>query len=222
MVRKRNAKRIRIFAVILICAVCLIGGVILAVSKAPLENSGNERYHNWGELLNPNAASEEEQPTMVIRARDFSVSQEEWNQVTATFALSGYSEQEAAQQARTLLTEKYAMYHQAVEHGFQATREDALAVIAETKKGLAVAENAGEFERFLAGIQMTSQEYWDSQVENIIIYETIGLYQDALRQLFLAEKGLTDDAEATEALWTAYYQDQVDRAVAEQEIVYEF
>lgn len=220
MEEKCKAKRIRIFAVILICAVCVIGGVVRAVSEARLEKAGNEIYHDWGEILNPNAASEEGQATMVIRARDFSVSQEEWNQVTATFALSGYSEREAEHQARTLLTEKYAMYHQAVEHGFQASREDALAVIAETKKGLA--ENAGDFESFLAGIQMTSEEYWDSQVENIMIHETIGLYQNALRQSFLAENGLTDDTESTEALWNAYYQEQVDRAVAEQEIVCDF
>lgn len=83
MERKWNAKRIRIFAVILICAVCVIGGVVRAVSEARLEKAGNEIYHDWGEILNPNAASEEGQATMVIRARDFSVSQEEWNQVTA-------------------------------------------------------------------------------------------------------------------------------------------
>ena len=213
-------KKLLICLVSLTCLVCIIVGGVYAASGNNESKTSNEIYYQWGQILNTDSHSNEEQNTIAIRARDFSVSTEKWNEVVSTFELTGYNKEEAIKQAKTLLTEKYTMYHEAIKNGFQATREEAVAVIEATKNGVAVAENRSDFDAFLAGIQMTSDEYWESQVENRMIYLTIGKYKDSLKETFQSTNLMTNSTDENQEQWEQYYQGIVDNAVAAQEIVY--
>ena len=165
--------------------------------------------------MNPKTNATEDETGLAMRANDFSISNQQFQQTVDGFVLAGYSQEEAVQRTKTLLSEKYAMYQEALQHGFEGRLDHVLEQMEQTKAGIESASNRGDYEGFLEGIGMTSDEYWESQIDNMMVYDAIHCYQESLKEAYEIPDVTPEEAQQQ---WEDYYQACVDQAVEKQEI----
>lgn len=156
---------------------------------------------------------------VVVYANSFSISEVQIKFLAAELELSGKTPEEAEERAISLLIKKYAMYNKAISEGYRADEKYVRDLIEENKNAALSADNYNEFEHFLEGINMTNNEYWDSQYDNEKIYEAINLYKEKCRNNFLetADTAKMSEAEKEEA-FSIYYSEIV-KSVIESENV---
>lgn len=149
--------------------------------------------------------------SMEIVADDFSVSENEVSTLAAQMAFTGnISEEEAESQAIDLLKEKYSVYYTALNEGIYVDRQQILDEIEENKKAAQEADNYDEFKAFLEGVGMTNDEYWDSQYDTFLVYDTIGLYKQTCYNEFVIQNDVSDmnEDEKTEE-FNKYYNENI-------------
>lgn len=163
--------------VLLVLSITILSGVAAAAVS-----SHDNQYYKWGVLLKEqNAASPQNAeiaPRTIVKANDFTISEKEISNSAAEWELNnGYSEEQAEETAKNRLISKYSIYYYAKENGYEVTDEHIKSVIKKMKEDFAKASNRSDFEAFLNGLDMTSDEYFDSQYENLLIYETIANFK---------------------------------------------
>ena len=199
------------------CSILLAVALVRSEVRAQRQSSV-DIYRQNGELLNPNHPYPNPE-NIVMRAKDFTISNRKFQQDVESFMLSGYSREEATQKTKELLAEKYAMYHDALKHGFQGRRDVVLAGMEQTKADIETASNGEDYEAFLEGIGMTSEEYWESQMDSMMMYDAIYCYKESLKAEFVSTSvSPSATPEEAQQQWEAYYQTCVERAIADQEI----
>jgi hypothetical protein len=153
--------------------------VLSGVAAATLSSDDNQ-YYKWGVLLKQHAESVPNSDEIIVEAKNFTISQKEVSDSAAEWELnSGYSKEEAKKTAKANLIAKYSVYYYAKENGYEVADEHIKSVIQKMKEDVKKASNRSVFEAFLKGIEMTIDEYFDSQYENILMYETIANFKQA-------------------------------------------
>ncbi len=130
--------------------------------------------------------------------------------------LSGHSLEDAKELASSILIEKFSLYQAAIEADCVPSDEDVSRIIADTRAGIATAENRSAFYLFLDGTGMTEDEYWDSQFENVKIYEAIANYKAYCHEHYL----MTTSDEGSNATWSATSGEIVTTAIANEHITF--
>lgn len=217
----RKVSRYVIVMLAVFAAWVLSEGIAVRLSSPKPLTTSEDISRASGEILNPDSDQYADITGLAMQAKDFSISNQKFQQVVDNFVLSGYRQEDAVQQTKVLLAEKYAMYHEALQHGFKGRLECVLDSIEQTKAGIEEASNRGDYEAFLEGIGMTSEEYWESQIDDMMMYDAIHCYQESLQEAFESTNPFTEATpEESQQQWEEYYQACVDQAVENQEIEY--
>ena len=189
----------------LVAALFIVTGI--AVGAVAIIDQSN-RCGGWGVLEkehadNGGAANDDDEA--VIKAEHFMITEDELEFLTSKQAF--IDEDTAYQTAVDLLIKKKALYYQAQISETIATDEQVQRVLDKNKKIFNDAADEN-YSAFLSGIEMSIDEYWDSQFDNLKVYESIGLWKEAQYQQFLATTASRDwdDAERR-AQWELSYQD---------------
>ena len=148
-----------------------------------------------------------------IEGKDFSISKEYFDLTVREFILTGADEETAKELAEKTLIEKFSLYAMAEKENCVAGEEQVAKVIRDTRDGLEKAGNKSDFYDYLEGMGLDEEAYWESQFENIKIYESIAILKETHRNRFAAENGTADGAE-----WDSYWKAVTDGAIEEQNI----
>lgn len=149
--------------------------------------------------------------------RDFSIPRTYYDGTVGELMAGGRDRETAEELARQILFYKFSLYSAAEQAGCTVSDSHVEQVIAGTRAGIQQAANKSDFDSYLEGMGMSEEAYWDSQFENIKIYESISAYRDHMFQAFAAEAegGRTG---ADEAAWEAEWERIVREAIDGQEI----
>lgn len=154
-----------------------------------------------------------------ITANNFKISIEDFNYTVKELQLAGMEAEKAEEQAAKLLIEKYAVYNAAVAANCIAGDEAVRAVIEDTKAGIERASNKADFYDFLSGVGMTADEYWESQFNNVKIYESIDLYKEQCYQSFLQKASEADSrSDVAEDKWDQYWDNIVAELISSENV----
>lgn len=155
-------------------------------------------YYEYGELERERI--NQKSTSVVIVADSFTISKEELSITIREELLKGLSEEEAIASAEKILLEKYLIYHLALKNGLKEDPEAAKELLEYNKQISKTASNYEDFQSFLNGIGMSHDDYWDSQLDNFIIYDVIGRYKCMLKENLMCQVG-----ELSESEWTSYF-----------------
>ena len=200
-------------------AVFLVGTCFASASRSnPFVQAGKLAKDKLEE--GAQTASLDQNKAYAIIGDDFAISADYFQLTAAEFVLSGCTEQEAQELARETLLEKYCLYAAAKKENCVASDEQVDQVIQETREGLLRASNKADFYDYLQGMGIEESEYWESQFENVKIYESIGLYKEMCFEKYMSQEDLrdTDRVGEEQDLWEAYWENIVDSAIKAQHI----
>lgn len=216
---KQHKKFIPITAVV----VCLTIIAFTCVSLASNDPTA-ELFIRSGQIakekLNSNAVqtsiSPDDSGTYAV-GKDFTISNDYFDLTVEELKLTGLDEDEAQKQAEKTLFEKFSLYSAAEKANCVVSDESVSQTIQNTRDGIEQASNKSDFYNFLYGTGLTEAEYWDSQFENVKMYESIAAYQDLCHQDYVSSQtNAQSDLQAND--WNAVWEDIVSSAISEQNI----
>lgn len=153
--------------------------------------------------------------------KNFIISNQYFNLTVEELKLAGCDEDEAQTEAEKILFEKFSLYSAAEKANCVVGDEYVSQVIKNTQEGIEKASNKSDFYNFLYGMELTEEEYWESQFENVKMYESISAYQDLCYQNYVSSKTDTQSnlqSNGSNTSWDEYWAGIVSSAISEQDI----
>ncbi len=161
--------------------------------------------------INSSTQAEPSEADVVVKANNFVITNTELSITGSELELSGYNPEKAKDKAVKIVIEKKALYHAATVAGYTVSDEYVQKQIDENRKAVESSYNRDDYETFLQGLGMTSEEYWDSQFETLKIYGTISNHKEALKNEYL------DAGEPADG-WDTYYDNYKKSVIKEEDI----
>jgi len=197
------------FALVLISAVCFASA--MQIDRIFTSAGGLQ-----AKKLQGSQPSTEPSAAMFAVGEHFKIPQSDYDRTVEELQRSGHSLEDAKELASGILIEKFSLYQAAIEADCVPSDEDVTRMIADTRAGIAAAENRSDFYLFLDGIGMTEDEYWDSQFENVKIYKAIANYKAYCQEHYL----MNASDEGSNADWSATWDEIVATAIANEHITF--
>lgn len=208
------------------CSVVLCIILIISLATASAQNSNLSVLRNAGLVARAKldgaqpSDSNTNVPTSIV-ADSFCIPEDYYLNTVEELLVTGHSNSEAEELARQILIEKFALYNTAVSVGAIASDDDVSTVIDATKNGIENASNKADFYAYIDGMGLTSDEYWESQFENVKMYESIALYKEDYLEKYLADQQKTDITNAQQfADLDSVWNNHVSDILAAENIVY--
>ena len=159
---------------------------------------------------------EESEPTgdMKIVAKDFSISEKQFEALKEEYLLDGEDKSSVETVALTQLIVKRAFYWYALNSGF-VPDEDAIRSAADANNSAVIEANDADFQNFLKGANMSAEDYFTLQYSQYRMNYIISQYKSQLYKQFLKDniaKNQSDDA------WYAYIVPIVKKAVEAENV----
>lgn len=225
---KQHKKFINI-AMVAICIVMIILSVCVSFA---FSDSNTELFIHAGQIAreksNSNTAQAETVSPITSETyavgKDFIISNDYFDLTVEEVKLTGLDENEAQKQAEKILFEKFSLYSAAEKAGCVVSDEYVSQVIKNTQDAIDQASNKSDFYNFLYGMELTETEYWESQFENIKMYESIAAYQNLCYQDYVSSQiGIQSDLSSfpssdSDVSWNNYWASIVSSAIREQNI----
>ncbi len=203
--------------IIVVAVVVLLGALAVGVA------SENDFFSRYGELGKKHQQTEAEDTSeTAIQGESFSITTVEYNNLVEDYVFSGNDEATSQKRALEILIEKYTMFNLAKEKGYVVDDAYLDDLIKTQKEDISKADNASDFYDYLDGRGMTEDEYWQSEYENLRMWESIGAYKQALQEQYLKDNQCALTDEGVSEKWDAYYDDIVVKAVKDENVKVSF
>lgn len=128
------------------------------VSASVQKNSGSP-MEEWGRVLKEYTESKDED-TAYLKGKTAVVTKAEMKQAIEFFMITGADEEKAVKEAVKSVTEREALYEEAVQNGFSVTDDEVKTYLEELKKNMASSGNNADVEAIIKGMG-SEEEYWD-------------------------------------------------------------
>lgn len=197
---KNRVKKLAVAILILVAAMAVCFAAFI------VKDSGGYEFGS----VSPEVITEDSDD-IVLEGVSFSISAGQLWETAQMEIWAGVDEAEAYAHAEKSLVEKYAMYHMASANGILP---DEAAVRSELEYNREISETASnyeDFKSFLDYVEMTHDEYWDGQYENLLEYDVIDQYKEKLKNEYI-QSGKSD------ADWEGYYSQFVADKVKKEKI----
>ncbi len=190
-------------------AAIIIGGAI-AVTQA-----GNREsfFSKWGKVLSNNSVQTYSDDLYAV-GNNTSITQKDYEQTLQFQLLSGLEQKEAEKEAYRYVTEREALYYQAVKAGYSVTEEEVRDYIEILKQMVEEAENREDIQQLIE--QFDSEEaYWEYEVSVYMKNLPIQNYVESLQTDFY--KQISSDETGSETAWDEYFDALKQKYAAEEE-----
>lgn len=161
----------------------------------------------WGKLYGKSMKTDSEDK--FISARDFSVSQETFDNLVAQYQLTSNPEK-AEYKAYSELVITRSLYYKAIEEGFLASDDEVRAAIEEDCASIKEADNYSDFQKFISASGMTEEEYWASMEETYRRTITLQYYCAYIQEQYVEEGKPEDDIDQWREYCVQCTQDAID------------
>lgn len=199
-----KAKKAIVVASVIIMAFVLI---VLWTSQSKATDPLSE----WGELYGKSVKTED--GDIIISAKDFSISQETFDNLVAQYQLTSNPEK-AEYKAYSELIITRSLYYKAIEEGFLASDDVVRASIEEDSASIKEADNYSDFQKFISASGMTEEEYWTSMEETYRRTITLQNYCEHIQKKFVEEGKQADDIDQ----WREYCTQCTQKAIENQNV----
>ena len=161
-----------------------------------------------------------EQGPAAYTGEHITIYQEELDRFAQRINLIGDDLDAAYEQALRSLAVREILCYRAEQEGFPNDEEGYLTFLEENRKGVEASENYEDALAYFEGMGMTPEEYWDWAANDPGMRKEYyaGLYQEKLREDFYKENGIVSPGEDGYALWTEYFAEYRDQAIAEENL----
>lgn len=203
---------------VIVFTLCSIAAMaVISNANSDETKSSQDVYYQYGQVVGDGLNTADDSD-IVVEANTFHISNDTIDDLAKEYMITGYDDySKAYDNAIATLVSKYTVSNYAVENGYQVSCEYINGLIDEQRDGFKLASNYSDFEAFLSGLQMTEDEYWDSQRENLTIYETIANFKaDYLAQ---ARKKLMDTDSAGGDAAIKSYNDFVEQLISDENVI---
>lgn len=168
----------------------------------------------WGKTLNKYAKYEDtKEPDVYAKGITATITEEEVQQATDFYILSGMSSEEAKETAINYVKEREALYQEAIRNGYSVTDDEVLAYLEELKETINTADNKEDAYAVMNSFG-SEQEYWDYE---FTVYQKnlpIQKYVDSLQAQYEAktakERGTLDFANDFNSYYEEYKKNLVE------------
>ncbi len=168
----------------------------------------------WGKTLNKYAKYEDtKEPDVYVKGITATITEEEVQQATDFYILSGMSSEEAKETAINYVKEREALYQEAIRNGYSVTDDEVLAYLEELKETINTADNKEDAYAVMNSFG-SEQEYWDYE---FTVYQKnlpIQKYVDSLQAQYEAktakERGTLDFANDFNSYYEEYKKNLVE------------
>lgn len=184
-------------------AVIVLGGG-LAIASA---NSEESFFTKWGKVLKENTI-QTYSDDLYAEGNNSCITKKDYEQTLQFELLSGLNQEEAEKEAYKYVTEREALYYQAVKAGYSVTEEEARAYIEELKKMTDEADNKEDISQLIAQFD-SEEDYWEYEVTVYMKNLPIQNYVKDLEKNFLKNN-------ETEATWDEYFAELKEQYAAEE------
>lgn len=132
--QKYVASRNKTFKTILIALIGILG--LFLVVGIYMKMQQNEKLKEWTKIVAQTAKDikTEKGQELYAKGKTVEIPQLEYEQMVEYYQLNGMKEEEAKENADTYVKERYAIYADAVQNGYTATKEELNSYIDELKK----------------------------------------------------------------------------------------
>ena len=195
--------------------------VVLAIGTAAAilyaaAGGGTGLFYRWG-ALKAEESPKPEESEIALQGVHFSITRAEIDAAAAEYALFGMDNPE--ERAVTGLIEKKSLYTAAVSEGFSVTEEEVTEYIEQNIEAAAKAENLEEYQAFLKGLDMTSEEYWNSLRPELEMELVTHKHEAKEYEEFLAKYGENQpDRETLKKEWDTWFAAWKDNIVAAEKV----
>lgn len=183
------------------------GGVLIVVLfltvYAMADNPQSAFLQKWGQILK--SASTSDSQDIYAEGKNTTVRNKDIEQAKQFFILSGAEEEQAEKQAVEYVMEREALYHAAIQNGYEVTEQEVWDYLEELKVTLNTADNKEDFQNILNQFD-SEKEYWDFQ---FTVYEKnlpIQNYVKDLEKQYMETQTYSEDGEDAERGWEEYFE----------------
>ncbi len=200
-----------------------IGVCAVSIKAINMDKSAAETYGAIAQIEKNRMADKAElkktEPEILEDENNYQITSKDLGYLTSEYEIIGHDREEAEALALKTLTEKKAMFIEAVRNGYLADEQYVFDLIEYSKEKVPASSNYDDILAYYEGLGMTNDEYWDAQYDNLFVYETIALYKNALKETFDAQNTETAAKNSESDLaWQDYYSEIVKKAVEDVNI----
>ena len=207
-----------------ICLLIVAGIVAYAnidYSGDPMYEFGSIEAQHDGEAvyyltLDKNSIKDLSDMDIAISAKHFAIPEATIEKCTKEIEHNGTTN--AREAIINSLSERYSVYCKALLEGYTVTDEE---IKAEIEKNIMVfAETeSDDYAAFLAGIDMTNEQYWNSEYDNLKVWLITDKYYNACKKDFLSLDETDGMVQAYELQsWDSYWEELKAQIVADENI----
>ena len=179
-----------IIAIIIALALAGVGtGIAFGANRFFSNNNFFEAGRAEKEMLDSRGQAD----SVYIKSESFSIYKDEIDKIEEQYRIAGVDN--GRELAIESLIRRETLYAEAVKNGFYATESE---VREKLDYYLELTQKGENFESdvmpFLAGAEMTHEEYWESQYDVVEKEIVTGKYYDSLRENFFAQNNYPDNS----------------------------
>lgn len=144
----------KIKARIIIPGLIVTALLIVFVFPSPDKNANSSLMSEWGKILKGYAENTSDDPEAMAR--------QEIQQATDFYILSGMNREDAEKEAARYVSQRNALYEEAIGKGYSVTDEEVREYLEQLKKTIDSADNREDVYTIMKAFD-SEQDYWDFQ-----------------------------------------------------------
>lgn len=214
---KKSKKK---FAVLLTASLLAVSCAGIIAASALSNGNEDNPYYKAGEIQQEkpgvNAPLNQNETDAAFVGDHITISRRELDAAARQNAELGIENPEES--AYNSLVRREVMQYKAAEEGYTASDEEVNQEIASLKEAFSQAENAENFQLYLAGLGVSEEEYWASQPESVRKVLATNKFIADLRQAYIEENGVKTFDDDFYNAWEAWLEDYRQNLIAQEHI----
>ena len=150
---------------------------------------------------------------MYATANDFNIPKDYYDATVQELIVSGNDQDTAENLAQQILFYKFSLYSEAEKAGCIVSDDHVEQVIADTRAGIRNAINKSDYYNYLDGMGISEEAYFESQFENIKMYESISAYKELMFQAFVGTS-LNEESNVQNAVYEKSWEEELESIVS--------
>ena len=143
-----------------------------------------------------------------LKGKNTVIYKQEFERIISEYKMWGYQESEARDLAEQYLKKRESAYYEATRQGFKATDQEVKNIIEQEKTNVEKSDNKQQVYDYLQGLNMSIDQYWNSQFEKIRKEIAIDKYFTKEKEKFSSSSDLEE--------WKTYKEDLYSKLIKQQ------
>ena len=143
-----------------------------------------------------------------LKGKNTVIYKQEFERIISEYKMWGYQESEARDLAEQYLKKRESAYYEATRQGFKATDQEVKNIIEQEKTNVEKSDNKQQVYDYLKGLNMSIDQYWNSQFEKIRKEIAIDKYFTKEKEKFSSSSDLEE--------WKTYKEDLYSKLIKQQ------